>query len=146
MLQAMSLTKTLAAYRPQTLYSSPWTRCFTTLEPYAKKRKKPIIERHQLSEMGNKKGPRRTKNVVDDMVKHDESAVLCTHRPALPTVLESLSQYAKKDHATQIKLATDLKPAEILVVHFATNSKKSNKKGRSIVSVERYSLALKEPA
>ena len=146
MLQAMALTKTLSAWRPRNLISSPWVRCYTTLEPYAKKRKKAITERHQLSEMGNKKGPRRTKNVVDDIVKHDESAVICSHRPALPTILDSLSQYAKKDLAIQIKAASDLKPAEMLVVHLASNAKKSAKKARVIVSVERYSLALKEPA
>jgi 8-oxo-dGTP diphosphatase len=146
MLQAMALVPTLSAYRPQAIISSPWTRCFTTLEPYSKKRKKAIVERSQLSELGNQKGPRRTKNVVDDIVKADESAIICTHRPALPTILETLAQYAKNGHANQLKAAADLKPAELLVVHFATNPKKSTKKGRNIVSVERYPLALKEPA
>jgi 8-oxo-dGTP diphosphatase len=144
-LQAIALIDTLSAYRPSSLISSPWSRCFNTLEPYSKKRKKAISERSQLSEMGNKKGPRRTKNVVDDLVKADESVVLCSHRPALPTILESLAGHAKGGHAALIKSATDLKPAEILVVHFASSDKKFKKKARSIVSVERYALALKEP-
>ena len=144
-LQAKALVDTLSAYRPSNLISSPWTRCLTTLEPYAKKRRHAVTVRSQLSELGNKKGPRRTKNVVDDLVETDESVVLCSHRPALPTILETLAGYAKNGFAKEIRACFDLKPAEIMVAHFAVADKKHKKKTRSIVSVERYPLALKEP-
>lgn len=145
-LQSKVLVATLAAYRPVKLISSPWVRCFSTLEPYAKKLGKAVTERSQLSELGNKKGPRRTKNVVNDLIKENKSVVLCSHRPALPTILATLANFAKPEDAATIIAAADLRPAEILVAHFATADKKAKKTKRSIVSVERYPLALKEPA
>lgn len=131
--QAKRLVPLLSAFGPTRVVTSPWERCFTTVYPYAKSRKLTIVERSQLSELGNKKGPKRTKKVVNDVIEENSATVLCSHRPALPTILDTFAPLGEWHHVAAIKEAADLKPAEMLVIHIA-------KKGdeRKIVSVERH--------
>lgn len=129
--QAKELIPLLNAFGPKRVFTSPWQRCFTSVQPYAKKFHLPIIERSQLSELGNKKGPRRTKNVMKDMIAEKKAAVVCSHRPALPTILESLSALAGKDLARWIEEAATLKPAEMIVIQIATEKLK-------VVTAERW--------
>jgi 8-oxo-dGTP diphosphatase len=129
--QAKELIPLLNAFGPKRVITSPWLRCLTSVEPYAKKFKHPIIERSQLSEQGNKKGPRRTKNVLKDVIAEKKAAVVCSHRPALPTILESLSAIAGKDLARWIEEAATLKPAEMIVIQISAEKLK-------VVTAERW--------
>jgi 8-oxo-dGTP diphosphatase len=106
-------------------------RCFNSVQPYAKKFRLPVIERSQLSELGNKKGPRRTRNVINDVIEEGKAAIVCSHRPALPTILESLSALASKDLARWIEEAAALKPAEMIVIQISSEKVK-------VVSAERW--------
>jgi 8-oxo-dGTP diphosphatase len=121
----------LRAFAPKRVITSPWVRCFNTVQPYAKKYRLTVIERSQLSELGNKKGPRRTKNVVNDVIEEGKSAVICSHRPALPTILASLSPLAGKDLARWIEEAASLKPAEMIVIQISSEKRK-------VVTAERW--------
>ena len=134
LLQAKELVGLLSAFSPNRVITSPWNRCRTTVVPYAEKRKIKIIERSQLSELGNKKAPKRTTNVIDDIVQDGRATVICSHRPALPTILEALERYASAKQKNLLQAGTDLKPAEMLVVQMTTTEK------RKVVSVERYGL------
>ncbi|MEY4436619.1 MAG: hypothetical protein RL100_83 [Actinomycetota bacterium] len=132
--QANELVRLLGAFAPNRVITSPWNRCRTTVLPYAEKRKIKIIERSQLSELGNKKGPKRTTNVIDDIVEDGRATVICSHRPALPTILEALEKYATAKHKPLLQEGKTLKPAEMLVIQMTTTEK------RKVVSVERYGL------
>lgn len=129
--QAKEIIPLLRAFAPKRVVTSPWVRCFNTVQPYANKYRLPVIERSQLSELGNKKGPRRTKNVVNDVIEEGKSAVICSHRPALPTILESLSALAGKDLARWIEEAANLKPAEMIVIQISSEKLK-------VVTAERW--------
>ena len=132
--QAKKLTPLLAAFGAKRIITSPWARCRTTVEPYAQSRKLKIIERSQLSELGNKNGPKRTAKVVKDILKQNSTTILCSHRPALPTILEVLEPLAKGLVKQEISMAGDLRPAEMLVVHITRS-----KSRLEIVAAERYS-------
>lgn len=134
LVQAKELVRLLGAFAPNRVITSPWNRCRTTVLPYAEKRKIKIIERSQLSELGNKKGPRRTTNVIDDIVEDGRATVICSHRPAFPTILEALEKYATAKQKPQLQDGKTLKPAEMLVIQMTTTEK------RKVVSVERYGL------
>lgn len=134
-LEAKALIPLLSAFQPQRLITSPWVRCHTTLAPYAKKRGLPLIERSQLSELGNKKGPKRTKKVVESIVEDGRPTVICTHRPALPTILEALAKFGSPNHEILLNEGRALKPAEMMVVHL-TWAKAG--RTREIVSIETY--------
>jgi 8-oxo-dGTP pyrophosphatase MutT (NUDIX family)/phosphohistidine phosphatase SixA len=136
-LEAKKLIKLLDAFAPKRVITSPWSRCLNTVAPYANKRKLKIIERSQLSEFGNKKGPKRTKNVVLDVIEEGQSAVICSHRPALPTIFDTIKKYAPETKFDLLDEGPALKPAEMTVIHMTTSD---SKKKRKIVSVEKYGV------
>lgn len=123
--QAKDLVPLLQAFGPKRVITSPWVRCFNTVQPYAKRFRLPVIERSQLSELGNKKGPRRTTNVIKDAVKEGKAAIVCSHRPALPTILGSLGALASKDLARWIEESANLKPAEMIVIQISSEKLKA---------------------
>jgi 8-oxo-dGTP diphosphatase len=68
---------------------------------------------------------------VNDVIEEGKSAVICSHRPALPTILESLSALASKDLARWIEEAANLKPAEMIVIQISSEKLK-------VVTAERW--------
>lgn len=136
--QAKALISTIAAFGPKQVVSSPWKRCKDTVAPYAAKKKLAVIERHQLSELGNAKRPSRTSDVIQDFVERDKSVVICSHRPSLPTILKTLSTYAPLSLRKQINDATTLRPGQMLVAHVNRTGKKPR-----VVAVELQESLLK---
>jgi 8-oxo-dGTP diphosphatase len=135
-LQANALIPLLGAFAPQRLVTSPWVRCKTTLAPYAKRRKMKLIERSQLSELGNKNGPQRTEKVIHDLIDDGRSVAICTHRPALPTIIDVITRYGTTAQASTLQASLSLAPGELTVIHM-TREKMPLK--RRIVSIETYS-------
>ena len=133
--EARQLVPLLSAFAPKRLVTSSWVRCRTTLEPYASSKKLKLIERHQLSEFGNKSGPRRTLKVVHDLVTDGSPAVICSHRPALPSIIQALAEYGSSHHAVTLAESASLAPAHMTVVHLTA---KTNGSKRSIVAIETY--------
>lgn len=133
--EAAALVPLLNAFGPQRLITSPWVRCRSTLAPFAKKRALPLIERSQLSELGNKKGPKRTRKTIESIVEDGRPSVICTHRPALPTILDALAQFGSSNDEILLNEARALAPAEMMVVHLTY---KKEHKNREIVSIETY--------
>lgn len=132
--QARRLAPLLAAFGPKRIVSSPWERCQKTVRSYAKLKQKPIIERGQLSEKGNAKGPKRTKNLIEDLLNGTKTTVICTHRPALPSVLDALAAHAEPALEIELHEGRTLNPADLLVARLSVSGK------LRVVGVERYSL------
>jgi len=114
--QAKRLVSLLDAYGPKRLITSPWVRCQQTVAPYSKKTKRTLIERSQLTELANERGPRKTENVIEDTFGQTKNALICTHRPALPTIIETFSKYASKDVAPMLTAEKTLAPGEFFVL------------------------------
>ena len=134
--QAKQLISLLSAYGPKRVFTSPWRRCRDTISPYAKSHRYKLIERGELSEVGNSKGPKRTAKVAKQLFTDARSSVLCTHRPALPTITEVLANFAEPELKKLILEAKALKPAEFVVLHLTTSGKKPR-----LVAVEHQSLS-----
>jgi 8-oxo-(d)GTP phosphatase len=132
--QAKALVPLIAAYGPRRLITSPWTRCHETVAPYAEARKQKLIERHQLTELGNQKRPARTQDVVNDLLGTSKSGLMCSHRPALPSILAPFAAMASKDLRKEIEAGSTLSPAEFLVLRITLSGKPK------VVGVERCSL------
>ena len=133
--QAKELIRLLSAYGPKRVFTSPWKRCKDTIAPYAKAHRYKIIDRGELSEMGNAKGPARTAKVAKSLFLDARSSVLCTHRPTLPTITQVLAGYAEPKLAKLILEAKALKPGDFIVLHLTTTGKKPR-----LVAVEQQSL------
>jgi 8-oxo-dGTP diphosphatase len=121
--QAKRLVNILAAYGPKELVTSPWKRCHDTIAPYAKKTQRTLVERGQLTELSNKRRPLSTKKVVASLLGESNSGLICTHRPALPSVLEPLANSADKELKAHIKEAAGLKPGDFIVLRLTIGSK-----------------------
>ena len=122
--QAKALVKPLSAFGVKLVVTSPWKRCRETVLPFAEKRKLAVVERSQLSELGNAKRPARTSNVVEDVIEKAKAAVICSHRPSLPTILKTISGFAPADLRKDIAAAASLRPGQMLVVHMNHTGKK----------------------
>ena len=133
--QALSLVPLLSAFPIKRVVTSPWVRCFTTVQPYAIKRKRTIIQRSQLSELGNKQGPQRTEKIVSDLIDDGIATLLCAHRPSLPNVLNALTKHASEAQTEVIKAAKALKPGHLLVAHMSVPRPNEVTK---VVAVETY--------
>ena len=132
--QAKALVPLIAAFGPKRLVTSPWVRCHDTIAPYAKKRKQKLIERHQLTELGSKKRPARTQDVVKDLLGTSKSGLICSHRPALPSILAPFAAMATKELRKEVEAGSTLAPAEFLVLRITLSGKPK------VVGVERCSL------
>jgi 8-oxo-dGTP diphosphatase len=113
---AAALAPVLAAYGVTRVVSSDSTRCLDTVRPYADDHVLAIEAEHGLSEEGWSAAAVRS--VLDGLLAGKESAVVCTHRPVLPEVLDVLG-------VTEEPLG----PGEMVVCH--------HRKGR-VVAVERH--------
>jgi phosphohistidine phosphatase SixA len=107
----------LAAYDVTSVASSSSLRCIETVRPYVDVAGIELHEYDGLAEQGaSAKG---VLEIVDDLLHHDEGVVLCSHRPVLPAVFDSLG-------VADVKLD----PGAMLVVH--------HRKGK-VVATERHS-------
>lgn len=117
--QAVALTKVLAAYGPKLVVSSRWKRCMDTVTPFVAKHRVRMVERSQLSELGAKNGPQRTKKLVHKLISRGEPFVICSHRPTFPTIVEAFTVYADKATRKELAEITALKPGDFYVLHLA---------------------------
>jgi 8-oxo-(d)GTP phosphatase len=131
--QAYRLVVQLASYGPKKLITSPWKRCKDTVLPYAKATHRQLLERSQLSEYSAEKNPKKAKRLIEDIFEGTESTLICTHRPALPKVLDAISQHARVDLKPAIAEAATLDPGAFIVIRLSMDKKPR------VVSIERIS-------
>ncbi|NBQ93131.1 MAG: NUDIX hydrolase [Micrococcales bacterium] len=121
--QAQSLQDILASYDVKRVVSSKWRRCMDTVKPFVLKHKVKLIERSQLSELGAKNGPQRTHKLVHTLVESQTGTVLCSHRPALPIIVQALEHYSAKTDRKHLAEISSLKPGSFYLVYLAKNNK-----------------------
>ena len=102
--QAQRLVPLLAAFDVTAVHTSSSTRCVQTVTPYADTTGWPVKLYDELSEEDATVDG--VVDLVDSLLDAGESAVICTHRPVLPTVTDALGVPEAR-----------LEPGEMLVVH-----------------------------
>ena len=116
--QARALIPVLSAYGVTRVVTSDSTRCGQTVSPYAADHVLDVQATPAVNEEDATSASVR--ELVDELLAQKESAVLCSHRPVLPQILDELG-------VTEEPLA----PGEMVVCH--------HRKGR-VVAVERHSV------
>lgn len=112
--QSQRLVPVLAAYDARRLVTSPSLRCVQTMTPYAETTGRRLDRDKRLSERsGESPDPEPVRGLVEEILSglHERPAsqgavVLCSHRPVLPQIYESLGL---PDPV--------LAPGQLLVVH-----------------------------
>ncbi|MEY4554493.1 MAG: hypothetical protein RL197_920 [Actinomycetota bacterium] len=120
--QAEALPKLLKAFGAKTVFSSPWTRCLSTIAPYAQSTKVKVKTSPEFTETANDKKPAETKFLFNNLINLNKSIVICTHRPVLPTMVEVLVQRSEKRFQAKLDLIALLKPGAMAVVHLSVDS------------------------
>lgn len=133
--QSKALTRLLASWGAKRIVSSPWERCRSTVAPYAQTVKRDVEYSEHLTEAGNKKTPASTLKVIHKLIQDGRSTIVCTHRPALPTVLEEVAKYHPEEKLELLENGKAIKPGHFLVIHL---TKPAPGRNRRIVSVETY--------
>jgi 8-oxo-dGTP diphosphatase len=117
--QAEALPKMLKAFGAKTVFSSPWTRCLSTIAPYAQSTKVKVKTSPEFTETANEKKPAETKFLFNNLINLNKSIVICTHRPVLPTMIEVLETRSEKRLKENLDKIAILKPGSFSVVHFS---------------------------
>jgi len=117
--QAAALTNILASYGPKTVLTSHWQRCLDTVIPFISHYKVRLVKRSLLSERGAKLSPIRTRKLVKKFATGKGGLVICSHRPALPTILNAISIYGDDEQQEMLTRAQTMKPGELYVIHLA---------------------------
>jgi len=143
--QARAVAGLLACWSPERMLCSPWARCLQTLQPYLDQRGPAVRKLGNepeivplLSEQGLRNDPRRISATVADLLAGERSALLCTHRPVLEVVVETLAEFTALAIRDQLPNGDPwLAPAEILVVQ-VSSQRYARRVTHRIHSVERY--------
>ena len=132
--QAQGLTNLLAAFGIGAIHSSDSRRCRDTIGPYAGVRSLPIELEVALSEERHLENPRNADKRVRYLAGSESALVLCTHRPVMPTVMQSLAE--EFDLSFEIPNAFDpaLTPGACAIYHRDSSNLKR------IISVERHRI------
>lgn len=102
--EAQRLVPVLAAFDATEIHSSSSVRCVATVTPYVHTTGWPLHSYDELSEEGA--SVPAVEELLKSLLAVDASTLMCTHRPVLPIVLQTLGLADVK-----------LEPAEMLVVH-----------------------------
>lgn len=137
--QASALGNLLAAWSPKRVHVSPWARCKATVEPYAKHNSLELTLTEEFTEAASEKHPDKTLKRVHRIIQGGESALICSHRPAIPVILQEIAKYQAPNQMTPI--SGDLSPSEFLVIHL---TKSRPGVSRRIVAIEKYRPLVEE--
>jgi 8-oxo-dGTP diphosphatase len=114
--QADAIVPLLHAFGVARVITSPSTRCVQTVQPYAAEQVLPMTELEELSEEGFDEVA--AGRLLSELLATPEPSVVCSHRPALPRLLELLGVEEEP-----------LAPGELVVCH--------HRKG-AVVATERH--------
>ncbi|MGP0221803.1 MULTISPECIES: NUDIX hydrolase [unclassified Paenarthrobacter] len=129
--QAIAVQRLLDAWKPQRIVTSPWTRCVATIAPYAKSSGAKVKLVEALTEHNHGRSPKKTAAAVEALFDKQVAVAVCTHRPALPTVLKQLGQHMTSALRSRLPQSDPyLSPGEVVVCQVARGG------DRKVVSVE----------
>ena len=116
--QALALARLLTAWEPSRVLSSPWLRCVQTVAPYVNEYSLTVKEKKSLSEAGAERHPKRTAKTIASLFEKGTPALVCTHRPVLPVVLDAVAEHLLTKKQKEHLPAKDpyLEPGDILVL------------------------------
>ncbi|ABY22705.1 putative phosphatase [Renibacterium salmoninarum ATCC 33209] len=128
--QAAAVKRLMFAWRPDRIVSSPWVRCIATISPYAKASEAKVKLVDALTEANHQRKPAKTAAVVDTLFDKERAVLLCTHRPALPSVFKQLARYMSPKLRALLPVDDPyLAPGELVVCQIA---------GNRVVSLEQH--------
>ena len=109
--RAEQLGGVLTAYGVTRLLSSPSARCVDTIAPYAIAAGVRLRTRRGLSEEGFEAAPDKAHRHLAKLLERGEPALLCTHGPVLPALLDDLERRLDLDAAGSVEVVEEFAEA-----------------------------------
>lgn len=132
--QAETVVPVLAAFGIRRVVSSPWRRCLDTMGPYLDRAGLGAQSLDALTESAHAANPKAVADLVDSMLAWGTHVALATHRPVLPTVLDTLAESTRRwTHGSLPGADPYLRTGELLVAHVTGVGRKAR-----VVAVEHH--------
>ena len=135
--QSKELVSLLDAFGITAVHASTARRCTDTVKRLAKQLDTKIVGEPTLTEESHRDHPNRASRRVRELATLPEAVVVCTHRPVLPTVLDTVADALRlelTDTGWDRLWDPKFPPGGFIVVHRAFDADG----GVSVVGVERH--------
>jgi 8-oxo-dGTP diphosphatase len=123
----------LRCYGVRRIVSSDAVRCVATVSPLAAALDRPIQQTHDLSQDAWEQGTADVRAVVGKRVRAGKPAVLCSHGPVIPTVLDEIALATGTLKGSYLSSAADLDVGGFSVAHLSRTNP-----GSGIAAIETH--------
>ncbi|WP_203581979.1 NUDIX hydrolase [Microbacterium hibisci] len=131
--QADSIVGPLLAFGVRTVVSSPAVRCVKTVAPLAAALGRQVETTKLISQDAWEDGKSDARTVIGDRVRARVPAVLCSHGPVLPDILNELALATGTLRGSYLGSASALETGAFSVVHLSVENP-----GSGIVTIETH--------
>ena len=132
--QAAAIARGIAAFSPTRIISSTATRCLSTIAPLAALTGLPVKESEAISQDAYDPSAAGVAKVVAKRLKKKQSAVLCSHGPVLPQIIDEIASRTKTARDAALRDAAALATGDFSVLHVSLEHPRSG-----LVAVETHS-------
>ncbi|MDQ1556695.1 MAG: 8-oxo-(d)GTP phosphatase [Actinomycetota bacterium] len=132
--QAASIAMGIAAFRPARLTSSTAVRCVQTLAPTARLTGLPVRETAKISQDAWEDDTASVSSVVAKRLRRMQTAVLCSHGPVLPAIIDEVARQTNTVVTSALRAAARLSTGEYTVLHISAEHPDAG-----IVAIETHS-------
>lgn len=115
--QALSVAPGIAAYRPAKLLASTAERCLQTIAPTARVTGLTVTEKVEISQDAYRSNGAAVTKVVTKRLRAGVTAVLCSHGPVLPQIIDAVVRATGTADSGKLRRAAMLSTGEYAVLH-----------------------------
>lgn len=123
--QAAAIAGGLAAFGPQRIVSSTAARCLATIQPLAELTGLPVKATSAISQDAWEEGLARVPAVVAKRMRKRETAVLCSHGPVIPRIVEEVAIATCTEPGPALRDAASLATGSFTVLHVSAEHPES---------------------
>ncbi len=131
--QAKALVAPLRAFGVRRIFTSDAARCVATVAPLARALERTPHLSHELSQDAWELGESDPRTIIGKRVRARKPAVLCSHGPVLPDILNELALATGTLRSAHLGNASSLEVGAYSVVHLS-----STNPGAGIVAIESH--------
>ncbi|WP_236966658.1 NUDIX hydrolase [Marisediminicola antarctica] len=117
--EAKAAARAIAAYRPTKLISSTAARCISTIDPLATMLGLDVKATAAISQDAHEDGVANVHRIVSKRVARRQTAVLCSHGPVLPDIIDEVATCAGSARDGTLRQAASLATGDFAVVHLS---------------------------
>jgi 8-oxo-dGTP diphosphatase len=131
--QAASIARGIAAFAPTRIISSDAARCLATMQPLADLTGLSVKANAGISQHAFEMGTDTIEETVERRIKKQHTAVLCSHGPVLPQIIDRVATLTDSPKNATLRHASVLGTGEFTVLHVPTEHPRSG-----IVAIETH--------